>query len=411
MISSIMCIVTIHGIGFEQPPSEGIEGYADDLHANLYHSLGDVLSDDPTRQDYQQGASVPIYVQSAYPPGTHCREAGMSRLGKWDMENIGVVDASKAPLVKDGASIAHVALVYSQLEGQGPQPGAAVITGAMTTISLARGHYAHVLGLLRTLFLDTEPLWYHLLEQRSHETKEVTPSLRIRQDKGYRPSHVPHQSSASSGLMATLRQLENDVAAYICHNEEREQVRSFVLDALLRLAYREDVAGIVINSHSNGTVVALDVLRNLPPFAAKKIRAFITAGSPLRKYATLFTWGEHISTVPVIETWKNFWDERDPVADPLKPSIDWLGGTKPTQKQLTGLFRSVDPETGTITNMAIEDILVDNFKHSKGGGLQAHNYWDNQRDFIGPLAKYLQELVEQEKERNVPQTSVKVEAE
>jgi hypothetical protein len=206
--------------------------------------------------------------------------------------------------------------------------------------------------------------------------------------------------------MAILRQLENDVAAYICHNEMREQVRSFVLDALLRLAYREDVAGIIINAHSNGTVVALDVLRSLPPFAAKKIRAFITAGSPLRKYATLFTWGEHMATVPMIETWKNFWDERDPVADPLKPSIDWLRGTKPTKKQLTGLFRSVDPETGNVTNLIIEDIPVDNLKYSKGGGMQAHNYWDNQHDFIKPLAMYLKELVAQEQDAS--QEKVKV---
>lgn len=409
MDSATLCLVTIHGIGFEQPPSEGVEGYADDLHDHLYQVLGELLSDDPTRQAYQQGESVPIYVQSAYPPGTHCREAGMSRLGKWDMENVGVIDASQAPLAKNGARIAHVALVYSQIEGQGPQPAAALITGGMTTLSLAQGHYAHVLGLLRTLFLDAEPLWAHLLEHRTHETNGGTPSLRIRQDKGYRPPRVPSQSSPPNGFVTILRQLENDVAAYICHNEMREQVRSFVLDALLRLAYREDVAGIVINSHSNGTVVALDVLRSLPPFAAKKIRAFITAGSPLRKYATLFTWGEHMATVPVVETWKNFWDERDPVADPLKPSIDWLRGTKPTKKQLTGLFRSVDPETGNITNLTIEDIPVDNLKHSKGGGLQAHNYWDNQQEFIERVAMYLKELVEQEKVRNSSQKKVELE--
>jgi hypothetical protein len=393
MGSSVICIVTIHGIGFEQPPSEGVKGYADDLHTNLYQSLGKLLSDDPRRQDYQQGVSVPIYVQSAFPPGTHRREACMNRLGTWDTENIGVIDASHAPLFKEGASLAHVALVYSQIEGQGPQPAATVAAGGMTGLSLLQGHYAHVLGLLRTLFLDAEPLWSHLLEHRPYETKEATPSLRIRQDKGYKPSRVPNQSSSSDRFMAILRQLENDVAAYICHNEMREQVRSFVLDALLRLAYREDVAGIVINSHSNGTVVAFDVLRSLPPFAAKKICAFITAGSPLRKYATLFAWGEHMATVPVIDTWKNFWDAHDPVADPLLPSIDWLRGTKPNGKQLTGLFHSVNLETGNVRNMIIEDILVDNLKHSKGGGMQAHNYWDNQQDFIEPLATFLKKLI------------------
>ncbi len=165
----------------------------------------------------------------------------------------------------------------------------------------------------------------------------------------------------------------------------------------MRLAYREDVAGIVINSHSNGTVVALDVLRSLPPPAARKVRAFITAGSPLRKYATLFTWGQHMATVPVIKTWKNYWDDRDPVADPLEPSIDWLRGKRARTKQLTGLFQALDPETGEVMNMPIEDIEVDNLKNSKGGGLQAHNYWDNRQEFVEPVATLLKELVEQEK--------------
>lgn len=404
MDSPVICLVTIHGIGFEQPPSDGIEGYADDLHANLYRSLhGELLSDDPGRQAYQKGVSAPIYVQSAFPLGSHSTEAGMSRLGKWDLEHVGVIDASQAPLVKDGASIAHVALVYSQFEGQGPQLSATAITGGMTMISLAQGHYAHVIGLLRTLFLDAEPLWANLFEHHAQDTTAATPSLRIRQDKGYRPPRIPNQAPPANGFMAILRQLENDVAVYICHNEMREQVRSFVLDALLRLAYRQDVAGIVINSHSNGTVVALDVLRSLPPFAAKKVRAFITAGSPLRKYATLFTWGQHMATVPMIETWKNFWDERDPIADPLEPSIGWLRGKKPTRKQLTGLFRALDPDTGNIMDMSIKDISVNNLRNSKGGGLQAHNYWDNQQEFIEPVATFLKELVEQEKERNLSQ--------
>ncbi|HCI81483.1 MAG TPA: hypothetical protein DHW02_17545, partial [Ktedonobacter sp.] len=96
------------------------------------------------------------------------------------------------------------------------------------------------------------------------------------------------------------------------------------------------------------------------------------------------------------ETWKNFWDKRDPVADPLEPCVEWLRGTKPTRKQLTGLFRALDPETGNITNMAIKDIAVDNLKNSKGGGMQAHNYWDNQQEFIEPVAMLLKDLIEKE---------------
>src|ERR1700730_1409439 len=139
MSSPIICVVTIHGIGFEQPPSEGVQGYADGLHVNLKEKLGGLLSDDPDRQSYQSGASVPIYVQSAFPLGTNCREDGMKRLGKWESLHLGSVDSSEAPLIKGDASIAHVALVYSQMEGQGPQVGSTVIAGGMTINSIVQG--------------------------------------------------------------------------------------------------------------------------------------------------------------------------------------------------------------------------------------------------------------------------------
>src|SRR5437016_13872047 len=115
------------------------------------------------------------------------------------------------------------------------------------------------------------------------------------------PSRVPRlkksrtlqQQPVSSDM---FHQLEDDVAGYVCHNEMRERVRSFVLDAILRLACRDDVDGIVLNTHSNGTVVAIDVLRTLPPFAARKVLALVTAASPLRKYIDFVTCGQHLDT-------------------------------------------------------------------------------------------------------------------
>ena len=95
----ITCILTIHGIGFEHPPGEGIAGYADDLHNHLHEHLGDLLSDDPNRQSYQRGESVPIYVQSSYPfssSKTRNREEGMKRLGTWRDDNLSDLD-TKGP--------------------------------------------------------------------------------------------------------------------------------------------------------------------------------------------------------------------------------------------------------------------------------------------------------------------------
>jgi surfactin synthase thioesterase subunit len=86
------------------------------------------------------------------------------------------------------------------------------------------------------------------------------------------------------------KERESSHSFYICHNEERERVRSFVYEALMRLACREDVDSIVLNTHSNGAVVAFDVLRYLPQEVTTKIKAFVTAGSPLRKYVDLVHW-------------------------------------------------------------------------------------------------------------------------
>jgi hypothetical protein len=193
--------------------------------------------------------------------------------------------------------------------------------------------------------------------------------------------------------MTILRQLENDVAAYVCHNEMRERVRGFVCEALLRLACRNDVAGIVINAHSNGTVIALDTLPHMPPFAARKIRLVITAGSPLRKYTDFFNWGQYLAMVPRLAQWLNFLDPKDPFADPLAPDACWVGGTPLQPQIMTGLYKGLDPNTGNIYRIPIRDITVDNLKHSPAGGLQAHNSWDNEVEFVDILAHILKQEV------------------
>ena len=394
-----ICLVTIHGIGFEQPPLKGADGgpdtpgYADGLHEHLSEYLNATkLSDDPHREREQDGENGPIYVQSVWPPDSHCLEDGLKRLGTWDEEHLRTIDGASAPLSKGGARLAHIALVYSQAEDHGAQLGAAAIAGLMALPML--GHYATTLGLVRMLFSDIQPLLPH------HAATQKKPTnLCPRHDSGYKRHRTPHahnqqqqqQQQQNPSFQDVVRQLEDDVAGYVCHNEMRERVRGFVLDALLRLACRDDVDGIVINSHSNGTVVAIDVLRMLPPFAAKKILALITAGSPLRKYIDCFTWGEHLATIPRIGRWKNFYDERDPVGDPLTPPSTWRRGT-PIKAQ-TGLFKALDPTTGQISDLDIEDIPIDNVTNSLGGGLQAHNYWDNHEEFVQPLAIFLHKLL------------------
>ncbi|MBA2394788.1 MAG: hypothetical protein H0V70_18835 [Ktedonobacteraceae bacterium] len=272
----------------------------------------------------------------------------------------------------------------------------------MGTSLIHLSRYTNIIEMMRMAFTDTQPFWdplLHLWNQKSqgnanHQPEHTapTPSLKVRQELKKPAVQGDTGQHPMSDMITVVRQLENDVAAYVCHNELRERVRNFVLDAFLRLAGRNDVEGIIINSHSNGTVVALDILRDLPPFAARKVRGLITAGSPLRKYTNFFTWGEQMSTIPRIEQWVNFLDLKDPVADPLAPDSSWKRNT-PTTGHMTGLYKTLDPVTGKIDDMFIDDREVDNLKNSCAGGLQAHNYWDNKTQFVQPVSTILKELV------------------
>jgi len=153
----------------------------------------------------------------------------------------------------------------------------------------------------------------------------------------------------------------------------------------MRLAYRDDVDSIVLNTHSNGTVIAFDVLRYLPQEATTKIKAFITAGSPLRKFVDLFHWGNQTQCLYAVEPWYNFWDRRDPVADPLDPPISWRVGDR-IVPSVEKLFSRLDLNNEEPCWIKVDDREVDNVVKSTGGGLQAHNYWDNEEQFVTQLA-------------------------
>lgn len=416
-MANLLCLVTLHGIGFQQAPENGADGYADPLHRALGTAVdaklgAGMFGDDPNRQQHgEQGA---VYVQSNWPPESYATEPGLDRLGRWRSRRDHEIDADGQPLASDGSRIAHVALVYSHLEEQDAHPGAGAVAGAMAAASA--GHYVSVLSLARMAFLDAWALVDHHGAAPAAEPSSLRPRLRALapakthwwDDLLHR--HQDPQAAAApdqpEGLLAVVRQLEDDVASYVCRNEVRERVRAFVREALLRLASRDDVDTIVVNAHSNGTVVAFDVLSQFPPFLLPKVRWLVTAGSPLRKYATLFDWGTQVGCIDQIGRWTNFWDERDPVADPLAPPQPWHpgdaippAGQQPGSFELDGkdepgLFQTVNEKSGDIEPVAfLEDRLVNNRTNSRGGGLQAHNYWDNAVEFVGPLAEILEQVL------------------
>ena len=329
-------------------------------------------------------------MQSEYPTGTGDRSEGMRRLGVWDQTH-SRIDITNAPLVDDAhlgrESIAHVALVYANLED-------------VADLHLGSAADAATRGLLaswRYLSVRSSPSWIRAVVAGLGKGGPKTadgPSLRVRSDtrgmkqavaEGKQP--VPSSSPPDGGLGATLFQLVNDVCAYVHRNDLRGRVRSFVREAIFRLCSREDVKFVIVNSHSQGTVVAYDVLSGLPPVMAAKIPAVYTFGSPLRKYLDLFEWGDDVGILNGSQ-WINVWDAADPVADPLKPGRQWKAGMPlPDPLSPPTLFQYWDPDGGNpvpIRNMA--DHPVDNLSNSDPGGLRAHNYWDNVKDVVQPLA-------------------------
>jgi hypothetical protein len=334
-VSGKLCVLTVHGIGFQQPPTATAAGYADILHENLSHDLEGLLGSDPQRVPGPYG---PVYVMSAM-PGTNNKEWGLSRLGTWRADGI---DASDAPLTAGDEPIAHVALVYTSLEGVGPRIGTGV--GTVGEAGLMLSHYASVAAAVRLVAGDT---WAALQERPPRSAKAVSPSLHPR----------------------------TDIVLGRRHH-------------LAALLARPDVAGVVVNAHSQGTVASFDVLRLYPADPPPAVRAFVTAGCPLRKYGDLFAWGNDAGGLQSIR-WLNFWDEKDPVADPLTPPAGWhFGDHADTDPAELGLFWSVDG-TGQLMPVTITDKRVNNLRYSYGGGLQAHNYWDNKHQFIAEVAKLL----------------------
>jgi endonuclease G, mitochondrial len=125
--------------------------------------------------------------------------------------------------------------------------------------------------------------------------------------------------AARSGLDDFLiAQIFKDVASYLDNAQTRRQVLDTVMKAV-------PASGrLVLVSHSLGTVVAMDLLSQLP--AALDVELLVTAGSPLgldAVYNRLEVKGPHRPAR--IKHWLNTWYAGDPVAIGCPLSRSWTG--------------------------------------------------------------------------------------
>ncbi|MEV0432239.1 serine protease [Nocardia sp. NPDC050413] len=128
--------------------------------------------------------------------------------------------------------------------------------------------------------------------------------------------------AARSGLdSALIGAIFKDVAAYL----DDERVRKGVLDAVL--ADVPSGGELVLVSHSLGTVVALDLLTQLPQEVT--VRMLVTAGSPLGLdgvYRKLLTGGAN--RPERVGEWLNTWYAGDPIAIGCPLSQAWGAGLR-----------------------------------------------------------------------------------
>ncbi|MET0897965.1 MAG: serine protease [Mycobacterium sp.] len=125
--------------------------------------------------------------------------------------------------------------------------------------------------------------------------------------------------AARSGLDSFLiAQIFKDVASYLDNAGTRRRVLDTVTAAL------PTSGALVLVSHSLGTVVAMDLISQLPP--ALEVELLVTAGSPLgldAVYTRLEVKGPH--RPDRVRHWLNTWYAGDPVAIGCPLSRSWTG--------------------------------------------------------------------------------------
>ncbi len=145
--------------------------------------------------------------------------------------------------------------------------------------------------------------------------------------------------NAIKNRLDTGLELVADVGNYVARNGVRTGVQS-VLHGRLGEAHRAHPGvPIVVVSHSQGTIITYDTLRqagdNYPA-----VRAWVTMGSPLGKYLAFpLEWGRQQLALPTQLRWVNFYDVHDIVGKALQGLVPWPS-PKPEDREVDNVGRA-----------------------------------------------------------------------
>jgi hypothetical protein len=160
---------------------------------------------------------------------------------------------------------------------------------------------------------------------------------------GQRQEAAPSPVRTVGGTLISLADTVNDVVQYFYNTSMRSAIQIRLRERLVEAAGAFDHTLLV--SHSLGTVIAFDVLRQTA--SSYNIHTWFTTGSPLGKLAKLgqVTRDAGQITGEGIAAWHNLFDPSDVVASAL-----------------SGCFA-----------FPLKDVVVEN----GAGVVNAHNYWGN----------------------------------
>jgi hypothetical protein len=141
----------------------------------------------------------------------------------------------------------------------------------------------------------------------------------MKQEAEIAAQEPPVPASLSVTELATLvADLVNDVTRYLYDPALQGKMRSRLREAMDKAkAYDETV----LVSHSLGTVLAYDVLREHAD--AYNVSHFVTMGSPLRKVVRAGARTADVGAITEqhVPMWRNLYDPRDPVANTIGPAF------------------------------------------------------------------------------------------
>ena len=133
----------------------------------------------------------------------------------------------------------------------------------------------------------------------------------------------------------------NDIANYTLRNGVRAQILHELTKTLFDVSAEYPNAEIILGSHSQGTIVSYDVLRQVGS-RLPQLKVWVTMGCPLGWYYNQGGWGRDLLSISATLTWLNWFDDQDKVGKALQGLVDWVA-PRPQDRDVDNTGQNLHP--------------------------------------------------------------------